>query len=53
MKERTTDIFGLSKTKQTGHGRQKLHRDETIWSGDTREKRNVVAITVSPHMQRW
>jgi exonuclease III len=39
----------LSETKCTGQGRKKLREGyKIIWSGETTEKRNGVAIIVSP-----
>jgi hypothetical protein len=49
MKDGKTDIFGLSKTKQMGQRTEKLTEGyEIIWSGKTTEKRNRVAIIISP-----
>jgi exonuclease III len=45
MKDRKIDIFGLSETKWVGQGRKKLRQGyEVIWSGETKEKRNAVAV---------
>jgi exonuclease III len=49
MKEREIDIFAYCETKWITQRRKKLREEfEIIWSGEITEKRNGVAIIVSP-----
>jgi exonuclease III len=51
MIRRKIDILGLSETKWPGQGMKQMRRGHhIIWSGEKEEKRNVVAIILSPEM---
>jgi exonuclease III len=51
MIRRKIDILGFSETKWPGQGMKQMRRGHHIvWSGEKEEKRNGVAIILSPEM---